>query len=397
MVEVGGGGGADRDAAVVVVGAGVVGLAVAARLAERHSVIVLERNDSFARETSSHNTGIVHAGMFYVTGSLKHRLCLEGNRLMYAWCEAHSVRCERTGKLIVALSADDLGGLDALMDRAERNGVPGMSRLDGARARAMEPAIPAVAALYSETSGVVDQWGYARSLEAAARAHGALVAYRHALRAVERDGDGFRLRLADPDGADAELRCGVLVNAAGHGAPGVAAALGYPLDGNRARDVPPLRQRANKGRYYDFARPELARVVSRPVYPIPPQAKTVLGHQASAGGLGMHLSVDIDGVAHLGPDTEWLADDAPRDYRADDTRRASFVEAGRRMLPDLAPDDLVPGQVGYRPKLVGDPGSDAPPDFLIWPDRGYVHLGGIESPGLTSSLAIARDVSDIVG
>ncbi len=213
-----------------------------------------------------------------------------------------------------------------------------------------------------------------------------------AMRAVP-DGDGFRLQLTDPDGAEATLRCGMLVNAAGHGAPAVATALGYPLDGGEG--VPAFRQRANKGRYYDFTRPELARAVSRPVYPIPPRSGTVLQHQASAGGLGLHLSVDIDGAAHLGPDTEWLPDDAPRDYRADDTRRAAFLEAGRRLLPDLAADDLVPGQVGYRPKLVGD--GTAPPDFLIWPDRGYVHLGGIESPGLTSSLAIAGEVARIVG
>jgi L-2-hydroxyglutarate oxidase LhgO len=268
-----------------------------------------------------------------------------------------------------------------------------MSRIDSARARELEPAIPAVAALYSASSGVVDQWGYARSLEAAARERGALFAYRHDLLAAERDGDGFVLRLADPDGGEAPLRCGTLVNAGGHGAPGVAALLGYPLDG--ADGVPPLRQRVNKGRYYDFARPELARAVSRPVYPIPPDAGTVLQHQASAGGLGLHLSVDIDGVAHLGPDTEWLPEDAPRDYRADDTRRALFLDAGRRLLPDLTAEDLVPGQVGYRPKLAGD--GSAPPDFLIWPDRGYVHLGGIESPGLTSSLAIAREVAEIVG
>jgi L-2-hydroxyglutarate oxidase LhgO len=378
---------AERDAAVVVVGAGVVGLAIAHRLAARHGVIVVERDESFARETSSHNTGIVHAGMFYVTGSLKHRLCLEGNRLMTDWCDAHSVRCARTGKLIVALDDGDLDGLDALMARAEANGVPGMSRVDGAGARALEPAVPAVAGLYSASSGVVDQWGYARSLEAAARERGALFAYRHAVRAAEREGDGFRLLLDDPDGAETTLRCGVLVNAAGHGAPGLATALGYPLDG--ANGVPPLRQRANKGRYYDFTRPELARAVSRPVYPIPPRAGTVLQHQASAGGLGLHLSVDIDGTAHLGPDTEWIADDAPRDYRADDTRRAAFVAAGRRLLPGLTAEDLVPGQVGYRPKLVGD--GSAPPDFLIWPDRGYVHLGGIESPGLTSSLALADE------
>jgi L-2-hydroxyglutarate oxidase LhgO len=392
---------AGLDAEVVVVGAGVVGLAVAMRLAERHTVLLVERHESFGRETSSHNTGIVHAGLFYVTGSRKHRLCLAGNPLLYEWCDARSVRVVRTGKLIVALSEADLAGLESTQARSEANGVPGVRRLTAAEARDLEPRVPAVAALYSETSGVIDQWEYARSLEAGVREHGALVAYRHEVAAIEREPEGFRLLLRDPDGEPAEVRCGVLVNAAGHGAPALASLLGYPLDGAQWElggvvvEVPVLRQRVNRGRYYDLVSPEFSRAVTRPVYPIPPGAATVLGHQATAGGLGLHVSVDVDGGVHLGPDTEWLKDGSPLDYRSDDLRRAQFLEAGRRLLPGLGDDDIAPGQVGYRPKLVTS-GSE-PADFLIWPDRGYVHLGGIESPGLTSSLAIADEVSAIVG
>lgn len=382
----------ERDADVVVAGAGVIGLAIAERLARRATVVVVERRESFGLETSSHNTGIVHAGMFYETGSLKHHLCVEGNPLLYEWCEARGVRIARSGKLIVALDEAELDGLEAVAERARANEVPGMRRLDGAEARMMEPRVPAVAALFSETSGIVDQYEYARSLETAAREHGALLAYRHDLVGGEREGDGFRLMLRDEGGTESELRCGVLVCAAGHGAPGVAAALGYPLDGDAGAGVPPLRQRVNRGRYYDFAHPELARAVRRPVYPVP--SGGVAAHQAHAGGLGLHLSVDIDGVAHLGPDTEWLEDGAPLDYRADDTRRASFLAAGRRFLPELTAEDLVPGQVGYRPKLATPDGRA--PDFLVWLDRGYVHLGGIESPGLTASLAIGRRVEGLL-
>lgn len=388
--------GSSVAADVVVIGAGVVGLAVAWRLAAGRAVIVVERNESFARETSSHNTGIVHAGMFYVTGSLKHRLCLAGNRLLTTWCETHSVRLAPTGKLIVALADDERDGLEALAARAAANEVPGVRQLDAAAARALEPRVPAVAALYSESSSVVDQWEYARSLEAAARERGALVAYRHDVRAASRDGDAFVLAIDGPDGEGATLRCRVLVNAAGHGAPAVAAALGYPLDGGDG--APVLRQRVNRGRYYDFTTPALVRAVSRPVYPVPPSAESVLAHQAAAGGLGLHLSVDIDGVAHLGPDTTWLPDGAPLDYRADDSdlaARDAFVAAGRRLLPGLTAADLVAGQVGYRPKLAVT--GESPPDFVIWPDAGYVHLGGIESPGLTASLAIADEVAGIVG
>jgi L-2-hydroxyglutarate oxidase LhgO len=146
-----------------------------------------------------------------------------------------------------------------------------------------------------------------------------------------------------------------------------------------------MRQYANKGRYYDIVTPEKARALRHLVYPVPEHAK---------GGLGVHVTLDVDGGAHLGPDTEWLDDTAPLDYRADDARRADFHAAAARYLPFLEPDDIAPGQVGYRPKLQA-PGRDQA-DFLIWRDGGYVHLGGIESPGLTASMAIARHVAKLV-
>ncbi len=220
------------------------------------------------------------------------------------------------------------------------------------------------------------------------------VAFHHTVTGVEREGGSVRVHLRDAEGVESSLRAGVLVNAAGHGAPSVAALAGLPLDGDAARGLPPLRPRVNRGRYYDLVTPACDRAVSRPVYPIPPAASDVQRHQAHAGGAGIYLSVDIDGVAHLGPDTEWLPDGAPLDYRADDTRRAAFLAAGRRFLPALRDEDIAPGQVGYRPKLEAI--GDAPPDFLIFRDGPYVHLGGIESPGLTSALAIARYVEGLV-
>ncbi len=384
----------DLDADFVVVGAGVVGLAVAERLAARGSVVVVERNEAAARETSAHNTGIVHAGFLYETGSLKHRLCLEGNPLVYEWCDSHGVRVARCGKLIVALAAEDLDGLDRMEARARANGVPGVRRLTAVEARALEPKIVAIAALYSETSGIVDQAGFARSLESAARDRDVLFAFQHAVTGVERDGEGVSVHLRDTGGAESSMRAGVLINAAGHGAPAVAALAGLPLDGDATRGLPPLRQRVNRGRYYDLVSPEFSRAVARPVYPVPSGVADVQRHQAQAGGAGMHLSVDIDGVAHLGPDTEWLPDGVPLDYRAADTRRAAFLAAGRRFLPALRDEDIAPGQVGYRPKI--ETVGDTPPDFLIFRNGAYVHLGGIESPGLTSALAIAHYVEGLV-
>lgn len=378
---------------VAVVGAGVVGLAVAAALAPDlapapdGAALVVERNAGFARETSAHNSGVVHAGIYYPTGSLKHRSCVEGNAALYAWCEAHGVPVRRTGKLIVALSEAEVPALDELERQARANAVPGLTRLTATQARSLEPAIPAVEALLSPSTGVVDQFAFARSLESAARADGALFAYRHEVTACARTADGFELSLRDADGATSTVRAGAVVNCAGHGAPALAAAAGYPLDGgiHEGVTVPAFRQRPNRGRYYDIVDAELARSVTRPVYPLP-------DHEG--GGLGVHLTVDIDSGVHLGPDTEWMPEDAPLDYRADDVRRAEFLAAGRRLLPGLRDEQIAPGQVGYRPKL--QQAGEAQADFLLWHDRGYVHLGGIESPGLTAALALARMVRELL-
>ena len=379
----------ELDADVVVVGAGIVGLAAAVRLAPERSVVVVERREGPALETSAHNSQVVHAGIYYPTGSLKHELCVAGNRALYAWCESRGVAAARSGKLVAALAGRELPALEGVWEQASANGVPEMRRLTADGARALEPAVPCRAALYSGSSGVVDAAGYARSLESEARARGALFAYRHELRGAARSAGGFSLEVSGPDALPQRLRCAALVNAAGHGAPFVARAAGYPLDGGDS--VPVFRQRVNRGRYYDVVDAALARGVSRHVYPVPPDGGGMEGQIARSGGLGVHLTVDLDGGLHLGPDSEWLPDGAALDYRADDERREEFLAAGRRLLPALSGEAIAPGQVGYRPKLHG-PGEPAA-DFLIWRDRGYLHLGGIESPGLTASLAIAGEVA----
>lgn len=392
----------DLDTDILVIGAGVVGCAIAAHLAATqppagHSLLVVERNEAYGRETTSHNSGVVHAGIYYPTGSLKHQLCIEGNSLLYEWCADHNVPIRRCGKLIVALGPHEEQALDALYLHAHANQVPGVERISGAAARKLEPAVPALAGLHSRTSGVVDSIALTRSFEAAARDHGALFVYRHEVTAATREGGNggaFRVQLRDDDGVESELRCGVLINASGHGAPALAAALGYDLEGGD--DLPRLRQGINRGRWYDIVGGEAARAVSRLVYPLPDHG---------AGGLGVHLTLDIDGALHLGPDSAWLPlpgndalpDPAHLDYRTDDMdaeARANFLAAGQRLLPMLRDQDLAPGQVGYRPKLQrpGEPMAD----FVVWHDRGYVHLGGIESPGLTCSLSLARHVATLL-
>jgi L-2-hydroxyglutarate oxidase LhgO len=365
-------------------GGGVVGLAVAQELARTKQVAVIDRHGGYGYETSSHNSGVVHAGIYYPTGSLKHRLCIEGNALLYAWCAERGVRVRRMGKLVIAVDETEIAALDEVAEQARANGVREVERIGaGTTLRELEPAVRCVEALWSGTSGVVDQSGLMASFASAAGERGAWVALKHEVTSIARSEGGFEITMRDPDGAEATISAEMLVNSAGLGAPAIAQMVGYGLDGEG--ETPVLRQRVNKGRYYDIVTPEKARAIRHLVYPVPEHSK---------GGLGVHVTIDVDGGVHLGPDTEWLDDDAVLDYRADDVRRAEFHAAASRYLPFLEPEDLAPGQVGYRPKLQAPGGPLA--DFLIWRDGGYVHLGGIESPGMTASLAIARHVAAMV-
>lgn len=362
---------------VAVIGAGAVGLAVSAELAIDRAVAVLERYGAPGLENSSHNSGVIHAGLYYPPGWLKTTLCVEGNRLLYQWAKEHGVRARRLGKLVVAITEAELPGLAELEHAADANGVTDIYRLSASETRDLEPHVRCAGALLSGSSGIVDQMELIASYHRAAAGRGALLAFRHAVERIERRATaGFRISGTGPDGAPFVLEAGTVVNCAGMAADRMAATLGYDLDGDTL--TPRMRHFLNKGRYYDIVNPAKARLVSRLVYPLP---------RSDRAGLGVHLTLDIDGGARLGPDTEWMPPGAEPDFRSADDRRDEFLASARRYLPWLEREDLAPGQVGYRPKLSG-PG-EPPRDFLIWHDRGYVHLGGIESPGLTASLAIA--------
>ena len=373
----------EPDVDLAVIGAGVVGTAVAAVLSRRRSVAVIERHDSYGRENSSHNSGVIHAGIYYPCGWLKTTLCIEGNRLLYAWAEKHAVRARRLGKLIIAPEEAEMLAVEELARMAAANGVPELYPVDEREMSSLEPAVRAVGGLYSGSSGVIDQMELMRSYLQVARSNGAHVAFRHQLIGLERRHGGFLLRMLGPQGEEFFLAAESVVNSGGLAADRIGALLGYNPDGGPSN--PPFRQTINKGRYYDIVNRARAERIRHLVYPLP---------HADRSGLGVHLTLDVDGGAHLGPNTEWLEDGAALDFRADDDHRMEFLRAARRYLPALEADDLAPGQVGYRPKLhrPGEP----PQDFLIWADRGYVHLGGIESPGMTASLAIARRVGGLL-
>lgn len=359
------------DVEAIVIGAGVVGLACAHALAASgREVWVLEAEAKAGEGISSRNSGVIHAGLYYPTGSLKARLCVRGNALMYAWCEAHAVPHRRLGKLVVAASEAEVGALRALQARAQANGVQGLRWLEAAAAQALEPALRCAAAIESPGSGIVDVPAYMLSLVAAIEGAGGQVLPRMRVARAVSAGDGFRVETADGGAA----RCRALVNAAGLG----AVELAHRIDGLDARHVPALHYAA--GHYYALhGRAPFARLI----YPLPqPQ------------GLGVHLGFDLAGRARFGPDVRWLA--AP-DYRFDDSQRARFADAVRAWWPGLRDEDLAPDFVGVRPKLAG-PGEPLA-DFRIDDAaahglRGLVNLFGIESPGLTASLALGEEVRD---
>lgn len=340
---------------------------------------MVERHESFGRENSSHNSGVIHAGIYYPPDWLKTRLCIEENPLLWAWAERHSVRTLRTGKLIFASTKSDVPALDALYRAALANGVPQLKVLGKREIPTLEPALDAHAAILSETSGVIDQMALMRSFVDAAQAAGAHFAFNHEVTAVERLAGGFLLSACGPNGTSNSISAAAVVNAAGLGADRIGEMLGYDPGGSPSS--PPFRQTVNKGRYYDVVDRDKRSRFSHLIYPLP---------RPDRAGLGVHLTLDVDGGVHLGPSAEWLDSGGELDFRSDDDHRHEFLDAGRHIFPDLSDEDIAPGQVGYRPKLnrMGEP----PRDFLIWHDRGYVHLGGIESPGMTASLAIAREV-----
>ena len=352
----------------VVVGAGVVGLAVARALAiAGRETLILEAADSFGSEISSRNSEVIHAGLYYPAGSLKARLCLAGRDRLYDYCASRGIAHKRLGKLIVASGPGQIAILKSIQALAVANGVDDLEWLGANAANALEPTLNAAAALLSPSTGIVDSHGLMLSYLGEAESYGAALALKSAVRGGAIGGDGFLLDVGGA--APMQLRCRCLVNAAGLGAQSVA----HALAGFDPARVPPLH--LAKGSYFVLAgRAPFERLV----YPVP-----------EGGGLGVHLTLDLAGRARFGPDVEWID---RVDYRVDPARAAIFYEAIRRYWPGLPDAALLPGYAGIRPKIHG-PGSPAA-DFLVQgPSRhgikGLVNLFGIESPGLTASLALA--------
>jgi L-2-hydroxyglutarate oxidase LhgO len=360
----------------VVIGAGVIGLAVARRLTlAGREVVVLEEAEGIGTVTSSRNSEVIHAGIYYPAGSWMARMCVSGKQALYRYCDEHGIPYRNCGKLIVATTLQEAEKLQSIRTHAEANGVGDMQTLSGDAARALEPALNCDAALLSPSTGIIDSHGYMLALRGDAEAAGAAFAFHTPLQRARAAAGHIELEAGGE--APMTLACDLLVNAAGLAAPAVARSIeGMPIE---MIPVPYLA----KGNYFSCS---VRAPFSRLIYPVP-----------EPGGLGVHLTLDMAGQARFGPDVEWV--DAI-DYAVDPARAERFYPAIRKYWPTLPDGALMPSYSGIRPKIV--PPAVARQDFFMQGPRdhgvaGLINLFGIESPGLTSSLAIADHVADIAG
>lgn len=368
------------DLDCLVAGAGVVGLAIAARLAAHGlETIAVERQATVGQGISSRNSEVIHAGIYYPEGSLKARLCVEGRDQLYDFCIRHHVPHRRCGKLIVASDTSQRSQLEAIRARAAANGVA-LELLERAQIEALEPETSAMLALHSPHTGIVDTHTLMLALQGEAESHGCAFAFNTPFLSARplREG-GFAVKLGGTEPCELAVRH--LILASGLNAPALAAA----IEGLRPEAMP--KAFFAKGSYFSLAR---RAPFSRLIYPVP-----------EPGGLGVHLTLDLAGRARFGPDVEWLdiADESAIDYAVDPARAKRFHGAIRKYWPGLRDGELVPDYSGVRPKIAGPGAPDA--DFTILGPadhglNGLTCLFGIESPGLTSALAIAGHVAQMV-
>jgi L-2-hydroxyglutarate oxidase LhgO len=366
------------DFETIVVGAGVVGLAVAARLSARGSLLIVERHDGICRETSSRNSEVIHAGIYYPPGSLKARSCVRGKELLYRRCRIAGIPAPRVGKYIVGRS-DQLSDMEELQRRAGENGAGELELIDARELRRRTAGqVAGGPALWSPTSGVVDSHAYAASFLAEAEANGATLVQNTEVVGVDRAGSGWSVTTR-ADGENFAVTAACVVNAAGLGQPRLSRMVGLDLDETG------YRQHPCKGDYFAIAPRHRGRIDAL-VYPV---------GKATGAGLGVHLTVDTGGSMRLGPDWEYLDPTPPYSLSVDPAKRRQFFEGCAWMFPWLEEVDLTPELSGIRPKL--QPPGGPFRDFVVAEESarglpGWVTLAGIESPGLTAAAALAEEV-----
>ncbi len=367
---------------VLIIGAGAIGLAVAERLSRdgRSEIVVVERHEGFGRETSSRNSEVIHAGFYYLTGSLKARLCVEGRHLLYEFLERNEIPHQRCGKIVVGNSRAEIDKIDSLFRLGTANGVEELSLLTPEAVRRLEPEVVAAVGMLSPATGIFDSHRFMACLERQSLDRGVLLAYHCEVRGIARTSRGYQVDIADADGQPLQMAAEVVVNAAGLGSDAIAGMTGIDVLAEGYRLYP------CKGEYFGV-HPRHRGRLSRLIYPAP-----------TAISLGIHTVLSLDGSMRLGPNAFYVDE---MNYAVDDSHRDEFFEEARTYLPFLTRDDLAADTAGIRPKRQPQ-GSSAFADFLIREESsrglpGFVNLVGLESPGLTSSLAVAEYVRGLLG
>lgn len=365
---------------VTIIGAGVVGLAVAAQIAGRGwEAYVLERNATFGQETSSRHSGVIHSGIYYPEDSLKAKLCVAGNQALYKLCEQCGIGYRKLGKLVVATTDEEIGELEVLLDRGQKNGVGGLRMLSRRDMKKMEPNVDGVAALFSPSTGIIDSHALMKCLIARAVEGGVQIVYKSRVAGIERLGDEYRVSVSG-EREEFAFVTRVLINCAGLSSDRVAELAG--IDIVKAG----YKLHYGKGEYFSVSNNKAA-LVRRLIFPVPPPRGT---------GVGIHVTLDLEGRMRLGPSIQYVDS---IDYAIDSQHKQLFYDSVRRFLPFIEYDDLEPEMAGIRPKLQGP--NEGIKDFIIRDEAdrglpGFINLVGIESPGLTASLAIAEYVGNLI-
>jgi L-2-hydroxyglutarate oxidase LhgO len=369
------------DANITIIGAGVIGLAIAEKVSENHKgVFAIEKHPAFGQETSSRNSEVIHAGIYYTKGSLKAKLCLEGKRLLYEYCRKYDVPFNNCGKLIVATSEEEIAVIDGIRQTAANNGVDDLIVCDKEMIAELEPEIFALKALFSPSTGIVDSHRLMKQYETNAINNGAQIAYSSEVTGIRKISNGYEITINDADKKVYRFTTSILINSAGLTADKISEMAGME-DQN-------LKIMFCKGEYFRINPPK-NKLISRLVYPVP--------HQ-NMEGIGIHVTIDMGGGVKLGPDVTYLESNV-YDYRLTPSKQEAFFRSAARFLPFLEFNDIAPEMAGIRPKIQrpGDPQRD----FYINEESmkgfpGFINLIGMESPGLTSSISIAKYVNELI-
>ena len=365
---------------ITIIGAGVIGLAIAAQVTGAgREVYILEKNETFGKETSSRNSETIHAGIYYPENSLKAKTCVRGNVLIYELCQQYGIPHRNTGKLLVATVNEEVEQLELLVEQGRSSGVDDLSILSGKEVEELEPNVRAIAAVLSPSSGVIDSYALMRFFLSRAREKGAEIAYKSEVVGIERLSDGYEVTVEDGS-RGFTFKTDIVINCAGLYSSNVARLAGIDID------EAGYRLHYCKGEYFSVAGGK-GRLVERLIYPVP---------APRTGGMGIHTVMDVEGRMRLGPNARYVDE---IDYSVDESQQGLFYDSVKPFLPFIEYEDLAPEMAGIRPKLQG-PGADFR-DFVIKHEHdrglpGFINLIGIESPGITSAPAIAEYVAGMI-